>query len=266
VLAALDADKARLVELRYFTGLTIEETAEMLGRSRDREARVGARPRLAPPGDHEAAVSAERWDEVERLFAEALDRPASGREAWVFENAPNEAVWEEVLSLLRAHDAAGGVLDRTWPPALAPSASPRSVEVLRPGERFGPYEVAGRLASGGMGLLYRALDTRLGREVAVKLVAPHLADDPRALQRFEKEARAVAALAHPNIVALFDVGKEGGRAFAVLELLRGESLRERLRRGPLTLPGRGVARDVSRPRGGHAAGLVHRDLKPRTSS
>jgi hypothetical protein len=204
-------------------------------------------------------VSAERWDEVERLFAEALDRPASGREAWVFENAPNEAVWEEVLSLLRAHDAAGGVLDRTWPPALAPSASPRSVEVLRPGERLGPYEVAGRLASGGMGLLYRALDTRLGREVAVKLVAPHLADDPRALQRFEKEARAVAALAHPNIVALFDVGKEGGRAFAVLELLRGESLRERLRCGPLTLPEAvRVARDVSRglaaaPRGGPRA-------------
>ena len=147
---------------------------------------------------------------------------------------------------------------------MLPATGPAAEEVLRPGERLGPYEVAGPLASGGMGLLYRAHDTRLGREVALKLVAPHLADDPRALRRFEREARAVAALAHPNIVALFDVGQEGGHAFAVLELLRGESLRERLARGPLSLPeALRVARDVARGMSAaHSAGLVHRDLKP----
>ncbi len=181
-------------------------------------------------------MSAERWDEVERLFAEALDRPAGEREAWLRDRSPDDALREEVLSLLRAHDETEGVLDRTWPSSGLPAAGPAAEGVLRPGERLGPYEVVGPLASGGMGLLYRAHDTRLGRAVALKLVAPHLADDPRALRRFQREARAVAALAHPNIVALFDVGQEGGRAFAVLELLRGESLRERLARGPLRLP------------------------------
>jgi formylglycine-generating enzyme required for sulfatase activity len=208
-------------------------------------------------------VTSDRWDEVERLFAGALDRPPGEREAWVFENAPNEAVWEEVLSLLRSHDAGTGVLDRTWPAAVL-SPGPPSVELLQTGQRLGPYEITCRLASGGMGLLYRALDTRLGREVAIKLVAPHLSAEPGVLRGFEREARAVAALSHPNIVALFDVGEEGGKAFAVLELLRGESLRERLRRGRLTHPeALRVARDVARGlAAAHAAGLTHRDLKP----
>ena len=115
-----------------------------------------------------------------------------------------------------------------------------------------------------MGYVFRAQDARLGREVALKLLAPRLAGDPRALQRFERETRAVAALAHPNVVALYDVGREGGHAFAVLELLQGESLRTRLARGPLPVPeALRVARDVARGLGAaHARGLVHRDLKP----
>ena len=115
-----------------------------------------------------------------------------------------------------------------------------------------------------MAHVFRARDTRLGREVALKLIAPHLAGDPRALRRFEREARAVAGLAHPNIVALFDVAREGERAFAVLELLEGETLREALARGPLPVPdalriGRDVAHGLA---AAHARGLVHRDLKP----
>ena len=135
---------------------------------------------------------------------------------------------------------------------------------MAPGQRLGPYEVVAPLASGGMGYVFRAHDARLGRDVALKLLVPRLARHPQALRRFEREARAVAALSHPNIVALHDVGHEGGHAFAVLELLQGESLRARLARGPLPLPeALRVARDVARGLGAaHARGLVHRDLKP----
>ena len=99
---------------------------------------------------------------------------------------------------------------------------------LIPGTRLGPYEILSPLGAGGMGEVYRASDSRLGREVAVKIVAQQLTDDPRALARFEREARVVASLSHPNIVALHDVGTERGVSFAVMELLDGEPLDRRL--------------------------------------
>src|SRR5436190_10604878 len=97
-----------------------------------------------------------------------------------------------------------------------------------PGRRLGPYEIVSFLAAGGMGEVYRARDTRLGRDVAIKLLAPALASDEAAIARFEREARAVAALSHPNIVALHDIGRDGTTTYAVTELLDGASLRTRL--------------------------------------
>src|SRR5262245_36942279 len=106
---------------------------------------------------------------------------------------------------------------------------------LTPGTRLGPYEISAPLAAGGMGEVYRARDARLQRDVAIKVLPPVFADDRDRRARFEREAQAVAALSHPNILAIFDVGVEGGVAYAVTELLEGETLRERLMSGALPL-------------------------------
>src|SRR5215510_2645595 len=99
---------------------------------------------------------------------------------------------------------------------------------LPAGKQLGPYAVLAPLGAGGMGEVYRARDTRLGREVAVKVLPERFASSPDALARFEREARAVAALSHPNILSLFDFGQVDGIASAVTQLLKGETLRERL--------------------------------------
>src|SRR2546427_6938274 len=101
---------------------------------------------------------------------------------------------------------------------------------LSPGLRLGPYEILGPLGAGGMGEVYRARDTRLDRDVAIKVLPQLLAGDPKSLTRFEREAKAVAALSHPNILAIHDFGEDRGIRFAVTELLDGETLRQRLSR------------------------------------
>ena len=127
---------------------------------------------------------------------------------------------------------------------------------LRTGDRLGPYEVVGALGAGGMGEVYRARDPRLGREVAIKVLPERLSSDPDARVRFEREAKAVAALSHPNIVAIFDIGVVDGFTYAVTELLDGETLRSRLARD--RLPWRQAVRDRRehrrRPGGGARKG------------
>ncbi len=135
---------------------------------------------------------------------------------------------------------------------------------LAPGAQLGPYEILAPLGAGGMGEVYRARDTRLAREVAVKILPEHLAADPEALMRFEREAKAVAALSHPNIVAIHDIGQAHGLVYAVLELLEGEPLRAVLARGPLP-PSKAVdyARQIAHGlAAAHDRDIVHRDLKP----
>ncbi len=132
------------------------------------------------------------------------------------------------------------------------------------GTRLGPYEILAPLGAGGMGEVYRARDVRLGREVAVKVLPDHLARDPDSLARFEREARAVAALAHPNILDIHDFGNEAGVEYLVTELLEGETLRQRLKGTPLPWRtaveiGLSVADGLA---SAHAHGIVHRDLKP----
>jgi eukaryotic-like serine/threonine-protein kinase len=135
---------------------------------------------------------------------------------------------------------------------------------LPAGTRLGPYEILGPIGAGGMGEVYRARDTRLDREVAIKMPPPELMQNPAALARFERETRAVAALSHPNIMEIHDVGTDGGLTYAVTELLRGETLRRRLSSGPLPWP-RAVAVAAGIANGlaaAHSRGIVHRDLKP----
>src|SRR5215471_6421623 len=133
---------------------------------------------------------------------------------------------------------------------------------LTPGTRLGPYEIIAAIGVGGMGEVYRARDSRLQRDVAVKILPELFASDPDRRGRFEREAQAVAALSHPNILSIFDVGVEGPVAYSVTELLEGETLRERLASGPLPLRkvvdyGTQVARGLA---AAHEKGIVHRDL------
>jgi TolB-like protein/Tfp pilus assembly protein PilF len=136
--------------------------------------------------------------------------------------------------------------------------------VLAAGTRLGSYEVLAPLGAGGMGEVYRARDSRLGRDVAIKVLPERFASDVEAVARFEREAFAVAALSHPNILSIFDFGREAGVFFAVTELLEGETLREKLAAGPL--PARKATDYAAQIAEGlaaaHARGVVHRDLKP----
>ena len=134
---------------------------------------------------------------------------------------------------------------------------------LPSGSKLGPYEISSVLGAGGMGVVYRARDPRLGRDVALKVLPDDVARDAERLERFEHEARAAAALNHPNIAAVYDVGREGAVRYVVHELLEGETLRERLRRGPLA-PREALDAAAQVARGlaaAHAKGIVHRDVK-----
>jgi Tol biopolymer transport system component len=135
---------------------------------------------------------------------------------------------------------------------------------LSAGTRLGPYEILAPLGAGGMGEVYRARDAKLDRQVAIKVLPARMSNDPEALARFEREARAVAALSHPNILAIHDFGEHEGTAYAVMELLAGETLRERLAEG--ALPVRRALDFAAQIAQGlaaaHAKGIVHRDLKP----
>src|SRR5215469_10835815 len=135
---------------------------------------------------------------------------------------------------------------------------------LSTGTRLGPYEILAPLGAGGMGEVYRARDSRLERTVAIKVLNSSLAASPELKARFEREARVVSQLQHPNICVLHDVGSENGIGYLVMEFLDGESLSQRLRRGPLAVPellkiAIEIADALSRA---HRAGIVHRDLKP----
>jgi Tol biopolymer transport system component len=135
---------------------------------------------------------------------------------------------------------------------------------LASGTRIGPYEITGTLGAGGMGEVYRARDTRLGRDVAMKVLPAGFASDPDRLQRFEQEARAAAALNHPNILAVYDIGHHDGAPFIVSELLDGENLRDHLRGGAVPVR-KAVEYGVQVAQGlaaAHDKGIVHRDLKP----
>src|SRR5215467_1059693 len=134
---------------------------------------------------------------------------------------------------------------------------------LSAGARLGPYEIIAAIGAGGMGEVYRARDTKLERDVALKVLPPQLATDRAALARFEREAKAVAALSHPNILSIFDFGRDGDVSYAVMELLDGETLREKLTAPVSSRKAIDYAVQIARGlSAAHGRGIVHRDLKP----
>src|SRR4029077_11913597 len=151
--------------------------------------------------------------------------------------------------------------------AKAPARYNHALEMgLTAGTRLGPYEILSPLGAGGMGEVYRAKDTRLDRTVAIKVLPSHLSSDPELKQRMEREAKAISVLQHPNICTLHDIGDQSGTTFLVMEYLEGQTLADRLAKGPLPLDqvlkiGTEVAQALEKA---HQQGIIHRDLKPAT--
>jgi serine/threonine protein kinase/Tol biopolymer transport system component len=209
-------------------------------------------------------VTPERWKKLEVLFHEALGLEGKARAAYLAQACgSDERLREEVERLLAAHDRESSFIDS---PILAETAGLTNADRHESliGRQIGPYKVVSLLGRGGMGEVYRALDTRLGREVAIKLLPAAFSSDRDRLRRFEQEARAAGMLNHPNVLTIYDIGRHENAPYIVSELLTGETLREWLRGGPLPMR-RAVDCALQIARGlaaAHEKGIVHRDLKP----
>jgi serine/threonine protein kinase len=147
------------------------------------------------------------WERARELFHRALALPPEERTAFLRrETGADEDRRREIESLLAAHAEADGFLSDSPAPATGDDDRPTGIGALRPGTRLGAFEILGLLGAGGMGEVYRARDTRLDREVAIKVLCRDLAEDPGGRDRFEREARAISRLTHPHICTLYDVG------------------------------------------------------------
>ncbi len=209
-------------------------------------------------------MTPQRWQQIEQLYHAALDRAAEERAAFLAAACQGDDILRrEIESLLASHEEVGSFIDKP-PDDIVAGMLADEQEHSMIGRTLGHYKLQSLLGAGGMGEVYRARDTRLDRDVAVKILPEHLANHPEALRRFEREAKAVAALSHPNILAIHDFGAEQGVSYAVTELLEGETLRMSLKRSPLGWRrvveiGIAIAEGLA---AAHAKGIIHRDLKP----
>jgi serine/threonine protein kinase/tetratricopeptide (TPR) repeat protein len=204
----------------------------------------------------------ERWSRVETLYHAVMDVPVAARAEFLRSAcADDTALRREVEALLSVAESAESFLEQ---PPSPPAGSTGTISHSWIGQRVGPYDVTALIGAGGMGEVYRATDTRLGRNVALKVLHDAFNADADRLRRFEQESRATAVLNHPNILAVFDVGAHDGAPYYVAELLEGETLRDVLRRGPLTTH-QAIDYALQMANGleaAHERGIIHRDLKP----
>ncbi len=200
-----------------------------------------------------------RWAAVTSLFSRAIEQPADARIAFVrAEAGADDLLARDVLSLLAAHDRAGDFL-QSPPPAADPSH-----DLLAPGQIVGHYRITGLLGEGGMGVVYLAEDTRLGRTIALKAIVSSTEDAETRVARLRREARAAAALNDSGIATVYALEEIDGRLFIASEYVPGETLRDEIARGPASPArvletGRALAAALA---AAHAGGVVHRDLKP----
>jgi class 3 adenylate cyclase/tetratricopeptide (TPR) repeat protein len=207
--------------------------------------------------------SKERWRRVTELLDSALSKSGSEREVFFRDLCADDAeLGEEVASLLRAHEGRGALDElASLMPRLERGARPTAIQ----GERLGPYRLMEEIGHGGMGVVFRARDTRLDRIVALKLLSSRRTASEEARTRFLTEARAAARVDHPNLCTVHDVGEsDDGRLYIAMAHCEGETLKERIARGPLPLEEAvehavGIARGLAAT---HDAGILHRDLKP----
>jgi serine/threonine protein kinase len=201
-------------------------------------------------------MTKERRERIRRLFADALKLPSSERSAFLIRTCGSDQdLLTQVESLLSESNITKTA--NSYEPGIAGP-------MLSPGTQLGPYEILAHLGSGGMGTVYQALDTRLDRMVAVKLMLPHFADHPEFLRRFKREARAISGLSHPHICTLYDVGYQNGLSYLVMEYLDGKTLGHQLRKGRLEFDEvlRYAIQIASALNEAHNRGIVHRDIKP----
>ena len=211
------------------------------------------------PGDQSPVP----WQRVEELLSGALEREPGARAAFIeSECCGDDALRREVGSLLEAHERPGA-LDR-----LAEHVTPLAARLLDNDEPdvVGPYRILERIGGGGMGVVYRASDTRADRTVALKLMQARFNEDSTAVKRFRQEASLVSGLEHPNICTVHEVGEsDDGRLYLAMPLYEGETLRQRIARGGQLPIGAAVDIAMQVCRGlerAHAQGIVHRDIKP----
>ncbi len=204
-------------------------------------------------------INPDRWPDVSRVFSAAATLDGSSRNAYLDEVCGHDrALRAAVESLLGAHDNAGSFGEA---PVVAPLGT---VKRLAPESQLGPFRIESLLGAGGMGEVYRAYDTKLHRAVAIKVLPDFFAQHPDRLARFEEEARALAALNHPHVGAIYGLEESAGVVALVLELVEGPTLAERLAVGPLAFDEVvWIARQLAEGlEAAHERGIVHRDLKP----
>ncbi len=216
---------------------------------------------MKPSGDRE--VTADRWRRLQALYHEMLALPSKERSAALAAACRDDpALVAEVQALLDQPESSAGPLAVPAVDAAARFVSPAGQSLI--GRRIGAFEIQALLGVGGMGEVYRALDARLGRSVAIKLLPRAFKDDPDRVARFEREARVLASLNHPNIGAVYGLEDAESVKALVMELVEGEDLSERLARGSIpvaeALP---IARQIAEAvEAAHERGVIHRDLKP----
>ncbi len=205
-----------------------------------------------------------RWQQVESLFMEAVELAPHDRAAFLDEHCEGDPeLRAEIESLVQSADMAPEFLDRPILDSVKKIAE-EPPSTLSPHTRIAAYEIVSLLGEGGMGQVYLARDARLKRRVAVKILSPQLTQNAQALRRFEHEAQSASALNHPSILTIFEFGESDGIHFMVSEFVEGQTLRERLEAGSISVP---EALDIASQVAGalcvaHEAGIIHRDIKP----